>query len=97
MVAADTIRNRALATGEFAKCSVGDAMRSDLPTVSPQTEERECAEVMRRNFTRHLLVKEGGEVRGVVSMLDVLQLMVDEKEWLIGQLQQYIKGGRIAW
>jgi len=89
---------RALATGELAKSTVGDVMRSDLPTVSPQTEERECAEVMRRNFTRHLLVKEGAEVRGVVSMLDVLQLMVDEKDWLINQLQQYIKGGRgVAW
>jgi len=89
---------RALATGELATCTVQDVMRLDLPTVSPQTEERECAEVMRRNFTRHLLVKEGGEVKGVVSMLDVLQLMVDEKDWLINQLQQYIKGGRgIAW
>jgi len=89
---------RALATGNYAKTTVGEAMRSDLPAVSPQAEERECAEVMRRNFTRHLLVKEAGEVRGVVSMLDVLQLMVDEKDWLIHQLQQYIKGGRgIAW
>jgi len=89
---------RALATGEVGKASVGEVMRDDLPAVSPQTEERECAEVMRRNFTRHLLVKEGGEVQGVVSMLDVLQLMVDEKDWLINQLQQYIKGGRgIAW
>jgi len=89
---------RALATGEVANSTVGDVMRGDLPAVSPQTEERECAEVMRRNFTRHLLVREGGEVKGVVSMLDVLQLMVDEKDWLINQLQQYIKGGRgIAW
>jgi hypothetical protein len=37
-------------------------------------------------------------VIGVVSMLDVLQLMLDEKEWLMSQLQQYIKGGRgVAW
>lgn len=89
---------RAVATGELAKSTIGDVMRAELPSVTPQTEERECAEVMRRNFTRHLLVKEGGEPKGVVSMLDVLQLMIDEKDWLISQLQQYIKGSRgIAW
>jgi CBS domain-containing protein len=89
---------RALATGDAGKATVGDVMRADLPAVSPQTEDREVADVMRRNFTRHLLVKEGGAVVGVVSMLDVLQLMLDEKDWLTSQLQQYIKGGRgIAW
>jgi CBS domain-containing protein len=89
---------RALATGDVAKATVGDVVRSDVPSVSPTTEDREVADVMRRNFTRHLLVKEGNEVKGVVSMLDVLQLMLDEKDWLTSQLQQYIKGGRgIAW
>jgi len=89
---------RALATGEIGKATVGEVFRTDLPTVSPQADDREVADVMRRNFTRHLLVKDGNDVKGVVSMLDVLQLMVDEKDWLIGQLQQYIKGGRgIAW
>jgi CBS domain-containing protein len=89
---------RALATGDVGKATVGDVVRSDVPSVSPTTEDREVADVMRRNFTRHLLVKEGNEVKGVVSMLDVLQLMLDEKDWLTSQLQQYIKGGRgIAW
>jgi CBS domain-containing protein len=89
---------RALATGDVARATVGDVVRSDVPSVSPTTEDREVADVMRRNFTRHLLVKEGNEVKGVVSMLDVLQLMLDEKDWLTSQLQQYIKGGRgIAW
>jgi hypothetical protein len=29
---------------------------------------------------------------GVVSMRDIIQLMIDEKEHLIGQLQAYIEG-----
>jgi signal-transduction protein with cAMP-binding, CBS, and nucleotidyltransferase domain len=53
---------------------------------------------MRRHFTRHLLVKDGPTFVGVISMLDVLQLMVDEKDWLTTQLKQYIKGARgVAW
>ncbi len=33
-----------------------------------------------------------GEVAGIISMRDVIRLMLDEKEWLIGQLQTFIKG-----
>jgi signal-transduction protein with cAMP-binding, CBS, and nucleotidyltransferase domain len=89
---------RGLATGDAGKVTLGEIARVDLPSVAPDTEDREVADVMRRNFTRHALVKEKGAVIGVVSMLDVLQLMLDEKEWLMSQLQQYIKGGRgVAW
>ena len=84
----------ALATGEIGRMTVGEIVRPDMPTVSPDTEDREVADVMRRNFTRHPLVKDGGAVVGVVSMLDVLQLMLDEKDWLSTQLHQYVKGGR---
>ena len=29
---------------------------------------------------------------GVISMRDIIQLMIDEKEHVIGQLQTYIEG-----
>jgi signal-transduction protein with cAMP-binding, CBS, and nucleotidyltransferase domain len=47
---------------------------------------------MKGQFTRHLLVSEDGEVRGVISMRDVIQLMLDEKQFLIDQLHTYIEG-----
>jgi predicted transcriptional regulator len=47
---------------------------------------------MRDHITRHLLVAERGEVVGIISMRDVIRLMLDEKEWLIGQLQTFING-----
>ena len=47
---------------------------------------------MRDHFTRHLLVEDGGKVVGIVSMRDVIQLMLDEKQFLIEQLQTYIDG-----
>jgi len=61
-----------------------------LPRVSPDATEGECATLMRDHTTRHLLVEEGGEVVGVVSMRDVIAVMLDEKQFLIEQLQDYI-------
>lgn len=83
---------RVLARAVAPTMPIGEAMRTDLPTVSPHATERECAELMKTYFTRHLLVADGGEVKGVISMRDVIQLMLDEKQFLIDQLQTYIDG-----
>ncbi len=71
---------------------VREAVRAGIPRVSPSATEGETADVMREHTTRHLLVEENGEVFGVISMRDIIQLMIDEKEHLIGQLQTYIEG-----
>ncbi len=71
---------------------IREAMRAEIPRVHPSATEAEVASLMRDHSTRHLLVEEEGEVVGVISMRDIIQLMVDEKEHLIGQLQTYIEG-----
>jgi len=71
---------------------IREAMRAEIPRVQPSTTESEVASVMRDHTTRHLLVEEGGTVVGVISMRDIIQLMLDEKEHLIGQLHSYIEG-----
>jgi acetolactate synthase-1/2/3 large subunit len=83
---------RVLARGVSAAMPIGQAMRTDLPVVTMDAGEREVAELMKSHFTRHLLVAERGEVRGVISMRDVIQLMLDEKQFLIDQLHTYIDG-----
>jgi CBS domain-containing protein len=83
---------RVLARGASAAMPIGQAMRTDLPVVQMDAGEREVAELMKTHFTRHLLVSERGEVRGVISMRDVIQLMLDEKQFLIDQLHTYIDG-----
>jgi CBS domain-containing protein len=80
-----------LANGGDGSLSVREASRS-LPHVTPDAHEVECAALMRDHTTRHLLVEEAGEVVGIVSMRDVIQVMLDEKEFLIEQLQGYIAG-----
>lgn len=71
---------------------IREAMRAEIPRVDPSTTEAEVAAVMRDHTTRHLLVEEGGNVVGVISMRDIIQLMIDEKEHLIDQLHSYIEG-----
>ena len=83
---------RVLAAGDSGAMPIGEAMRTDLPRLRPDSSEAECAELMRTHFTRHLLVEEQGHVVGVISMRDVIQLMLDDKQFLIEQLQTYIDG-----
>ncbi len=83
---------RVLAAGDNGTMPIGEAMRTDLPRVPPTTSEAEAAELMRTNYTRHLLVEEMGQVVGIISMRDVIQLMLDDKQYLLEQLQTYIDG-----
>jgi CBS domain-containing protein len=83
---------RVLAEGAPGDLPIRAAMRTDLPTVAPSTTDVACLALMRDHQTRHLLVVDGGDVVGIVSMRDLIQLMLDEKEWLIGQLQNFIDG-----
>lgn len=75
-----------------ASLPIRQAMRPGMPHVSADATEAECAALMRDNTTRHLLVEDGGRIAGIVSMRDIIQLMLDEKQFLIDQLQTYIDG-----
>src|SRR5262249_15141395 len=81
-----------LAGGGLCDHPISQAMRRDLPLIAPDCSETECADLMRVHFTRHLLVADEGTVVGIISMRDLVQLMLDEKQWLIDELQIYISG-----
>jgi CBS domain-containing protein len=81
-----------LARAGNANQPIREAMRSGLPRVGVDATEADCAALMRDNATRHLLVEERDQVVGVVSMRDIIQLMLDEKQFVIEQLQTYIEG-----
>ena len=81
-----------LASGGTCEFPISRAVRRDLPFITPDASDTECADLMRVHFTRHLLVGESGAVVGIISMRDVIQLMLDDKQYLIEQLQTYIDG-----
>lgn len=81
-----------LASGGNASHPLREAMRPGIPRIEASASEAACAAMMRDHTTRHLLVEEGGQVIGIVSMRDIIQLMLDEKQFLIEQLNTYISG-----
>ena len=81
-----------LAGGASANGPMREAMRSGIPRVKADATEADCSALMRDHTTRHLLVEDRGQVVGVVSMRDIIQLMLDEKQFLIEQLHTYIQG-----
>jgi signal-transduction protein with cAMP-binding, CBS, and nucleotidyltransferase domain len=72
--------------------SLREAMRPELPRVGVGVTEEACAAAMRQHSARHLLVEGGGRVVGLVSMTDLVHSMIDEREFLIEQLETYISG-----
>jgi CBS domain-containing protein len=82
-----------LARAGNANQPIREAMRPGIPRVAADASEAECAALMRDHGTRHLLVEDKGQIIGVVSMRDIIQLMLDEKQFVIEQLNTYI-GGR---
>jgi CBS domain-containing protein len=82
-----------VARGADPALAIREAMRPGIPRVGIDAGEAEVATRMRELGTRHLLVEENGEVVGIVSMRDIIQLMLDEKQFVIEQLSAYIGQG----
>jgi CBS domain-containing protein len=83
---------RCLVAGGSCEEPIARAMRGDLPSIHVKSSEIECTQQMRDHSTRHLLVADGDEIVGIISMRDVIVLMLDEKQFLIDQLNVYISG-----
>lgn len=82
--------------GDAVATPIVDAMPARPAVVSCCATEGEAAEVMRAHHTRHLAVVEGGEIVGILSLLDLVTMVVEEKQWSIDSLESYIRGGRAA-
>jgi hypothetical protein len=82
--------------GSPSATPVVDAIPARPAVVSCCATEHEAAELMRVHHTRHLAVVEGGEIVGIFSLLDLVTLVVEEKQWSIDLLEGYIRGGRAA-
>ena len=72
------------------KVKIKDVMSESLITVGPKDTAGYCLNLMKEHRCRHLLVFAGDEFLGIVSLRDMVTLMLDEKEELIGHLEKYI-------
>ncbi|MEX5213455.1 MAG: CBS domain-containing protein [Nitrospiraceae bacterium] len=69
---------------------IKDVMTSEVVRVSPKETASSCLNLMKEHRCRYLLVFDGDEFVGLVSLRDLVALMMEEKEELIGCLNRYI-------
>jgi CBS domain-containing protein len=69
---------------------VEEIMTTDLPTVSPRDTVEHCRQLMTAQNIRYLPVFLGMELKGVISMSDVVKETIDMQQQTIDHLQQYI-------
>ena len=70
---------------------VADVMTEDPLTVSPQENLETCMLLMRRHGFRHLPVCDGKELRGIVSLRDILLHDLNEKDHEVRMMRAYIQ------
>ena len=70
---------------------VGEVMTEDPLTVSPEERLETCMLLMRRHGFRHLPVCEGKELRGIVSLRDILLHDLSEKDHEVRMMRAYIQ------
>ena len=71
---------------------VRDIMTEKVLYVKPERTLEECMAIMTEKRIRHLPVMENDRLIGVFSSGDVIKAMVSEREFIIEQLESYIKG-----
>ncbi|OLB24557.1 MAG: hypothetical protein AUH15_00760 [Acidobacteriales bacterium 13_2_20CM_55_8] len=70
---------------------VGEVMTSDPLTVNPQETPDNCMLLMRRHGFRHLPVCDGQQLRGLVSLRDLMLHDLNEKDDEVRMMRAYIQ------
>ncbi len=73
---------------------VREIMTQRVFCVRPEQTVEECLALMTVKRIRHLPVLADREVVGLISIGDLVKASLDEKDFLIQQLESYITGGR---
>jgi CBS domain-containing protein len=71
---------------------VREIMTSDVLTISPDHTVEDCMRIITNHRIRHLPVMGGGELRGVISIGDLVRAIIAEQAETIDHLHSYIAG-----
>ena len=69
---------------------VSAIMDTAFPTAPPEATVDMCMNLMTRQRTRHVLIMDGEQLRGIVSIGDLVKATIDDQQFRIAQLEQYI-------
>jgi CBS domain-containing protein len=70
----------------------GEIMTDRVICVNPEESAEECMALMTDKKVRHLPVLENDQLIGVISIGDVVKAIIPEQEFIIEQLEHYIRG-----
>ncbi len=71
---------------------VSEVMTGKVIHVTPETRIEECMAIMTEKHIRHLpILDSDGQVIGIVSIGDVVKEMISQQQFIINQLESYIK------
>lgn len=88
----DYTRKVALMERSSYNTLVSDIMTAKVLTVGMQHKVDECLNIMTSKHLRHLPVVEDGQLKGMISIGDLVKAAMEDQKILIEQLQQYISG-----
>lgn len=86
----DYTRKIALEGRSSKDTKVKDIMTAQVLTVTPKTSTDDCMALMSQKKIRHLPVVEGSKVLGMISIRDLMDNIIKDRELTITQLQNYI-------
>jgi CBS domain-containing protein len=69
---------------------IGEIMTGNPFTVSLDTTIEECMKIISERKFRHLPVMQDNQLVGIVSVGDVVKFVIEEQQFIIQNLQQYI-------
>jgi len=73
--------------------AVHEIMSTQLTTVEPKESVDHCLQFMTDKRVRHLPVVENGQLRGVISIGDLVKHVISVQSAALQQLESYISGG----
>jgi CBS domain-containing protein len=88
----DYARKVALVGRSSKDSPVRSIMTAEVVCVPPTHTIEDCMALMTERRVRHLPVVENGQVIGLVSIGDLVKATIDEQEFTINQLKNYIAG-----
>ena len=75
---------------DASRTRVGDVMTPDPLTVAPSEELEACMLLMRQHGFRHLPISDGKQLKGMVSLRDIMLRDLTEKDDEVRMMRAYI-------
>jgi CBS domain-containing protein len=92
----DYARKVILAGKSSRETKIKDLMTAKVFCVAPDDSVDGCMLLMRDKHIRHLPVLQDGKLIGILTMRDIVNVLIKEKENTIKDLQTYISGGYLT-